>query len=399
MAETETASQNRRDRRRERMEHTREEVRQFWQRVTEGRELDQLWTQFRTEARESYGLYSREVDWDEVQKTRPWKRPFHAAWALFQAMLMRLSPARRVLLLVAGLLFVLELPTLLVFLVARQQHPGAADAQFLALSAVLFFILLALELADRITMKRDLEIAREIQHWLVPEKPPQIPGVDIAFATRPANTVAGDYYDAFVRAAPGGERLLVVVADVAGKSVPAALLMATFQASLQALSVTAGSLDELVAGLNRYACAHSLDGRRFTTAFFAEIDPATRILRYINAGHNAPMLRRASGRTERLEAGGLPLGIPVEGPSDGRYESAEIKLEAGDLLVIFTDGLVEAVNAAGEEFGEAGIFPILNSQPRQNAEATLKALMAEVDCFVGMARQHDDVTCLVLRAA
>jgi sigma-B regulation protein RsbU (phosphoserine phosphatase) len=110
------------------------------------------------------------------------------------------------------------------------------------------------------------------------------------------------------------------------------------------------------------------------------------------------MLRRASGRTERLETGGLPLGISVEGLSDGRYESAEIKLEAGDLLVIFTDGLVEAVDADGEEFGEAGIFPILNSPPRQDAQATLKALMAEVDRFVGPARQHDDVTCLVLRA-
>jgi phosphoserine phosphatase RsbU/P len=398
MAQTETPAQSRSARRRERMEHRREEVRQFWQRVTEGREFDQLWTQFRTEARESFGLYSREVDWDAVRSTRAWKRPFHAAWALFQAMLMKLSPARRVLLLLAVALFVLELPTLLVFLLSRQQHPGSSDAQFLALSAALFFILLALELADRITMKRDLEIAREIQHWLVPEKPPQIPGVDIAFATRPANTVAGDYYDAFLRTVPDGERLLLVVADVAGKSVPAALLMATFQASLQALSATAGSLDELVAGLNRYACAHSLDGRRFTTAFFAEIDPATRVLRYINAGHNAPMLRRSSGRIERLETGGLPLGIPVQDLSDGRYESAEVALRPGDLLVIFTDGLVEAVNPAGEEFGEPGIFLILNSPPRQDAEATLKALMAEVDRFVGPARQHDDVTCLVLRA-
>ncbi len=376
------------------MEHTREALSQFWQRVTEGRELDQLWTQFRAEARESYGLYSREVDWEAVRSTRPWKRPFHAAWALFQAMLMKLSPARRVLLLLAVFLFVYDLPALLVFLLSKQEHPGSTGVQLFALSAALFFILLALELADRITMKRDLEIAREIQHWLVPEKPPQIPGVDIAFATRPANTVAGDYYDAFLRTAPGGERLLLVVADVAGKSVPAALLMATFQASLQALSATAGSLDELVRGVNRYACAHSLDGRRFTTAFFAEIEPATRILRYINAGHNAPVLRRASGRTERLEIGGLPLGIPV----DGRHDSGEIALGAGDLLVIFTDGLVEAVDAAGEEFGEARVFATLNTPPRPDAAATLQALMAEVDRFVGLARQHDDVTCLVLRA-
>ncbi len=398
MAGSESTTPSRRDQRREWMHRTREELRQFWERVTEGRELDQLWTQFRAEARESYGLYSREVDWEAVRSTRPWKRPFHAAWALFQAMLMKLSPARRVLLLLAALLLVYPLPALLVILLSKRTHASSTDLEFFALSAALLFVLLALELADRITMKRDLEIAREIQRWLVPEHPPQVPGVDIAFATRPANTVAGDYYDAFLRTAPGGERLLLVVADVAGKSVPAALLMATFQASLQALSANADSLDALVAGLNRYACAHSLDGRRFTTAFFAEIDPATRILRYINAGHNAPILRRASGRTERLETGGLPLGIPAGGISGGGYESGEITLGAGDLLIVFTDGLVEAVNDAGEEFDEAGIFAILNSPPRQQAEATLKALMAEVDRFVGTARQHDDITCLVLRA-
>ena len=124
-------------------------------------------------------------------------------------------------------------------------------------------------------MKRDLEIAREIQQWLVPSEPPHIPGMDIAFATRPQNTVAGDYYDAFFRAPASGGRaaqaLLVVVADVAGKSVPAALLMATFQAGLRALSATPATLEEIIIGMERYTRAHSLEGRRFTTAFIAEI--------------------------------------------------------------------------------------------------------------------------------
>ena len=166
-------------------------------------------------------------------------------------------------------------------------------------------------------MKRDLEIAREIQQWLVPHSPPALPGVDIAFATRPANTVAGDYYDAFERpsapAAASPARLLLVVADVAGKSVPAALLMATFQASLHTLAAVPGPLDELVRALNRYSCAHSLGGLRFTTAFFAELDAAHRSLTYVGAGHNAPVLRRADGRIERLTEGGPPLGILVAG--------------------------------------------------------------------------------------
>jgi sigma-B regulation protein RsbU (phosphoserine phosphatase) len=258
-------------------------------------------------------------------------------------------------------------------------------------------LLLAMELADRVTMKRDLQIAREIQSWLVPAKPPVVPGADIAFSTRPANTVAGDYYDAFFRASddsPDAQRLLLVVADVAGKSVPAALLMATFQASLQTLSAAPSSLADLVAGLNGYACAHSLGGLRFTTAFFAELDPATRALSYICAGHNAPVLRRVAGAFERLEAGGLPLGISPE----TQFDSGSTRLERGDLLVIFTDGLIEAVNEKGEEYGEARMLEMLNTVPGESAAETLRFIMQSADSFVGGTRQHDDITCLILRA-
>jgi sigma-B regulation protein RsbU (phosphoserine phosphatase) len=171
-------------------------------------------------------------------------------------------------------------------------------------------------------MKRDLEIAREIQSWLMPSQAASVPGVDIAFATPPANTVAGDYYDAVFR--PNG-RLLLVVADVAGKSVPAALLTATLQASLRTLATLDGSLPELVAQVNRYACEQSLQGRRFTTAFLAELEPGTGALTYVNAGHNWPVLRRASGSIERLEVGGLPLGINLPMP----YRSAAGTLGSG----------------------------------------------------------------------
>ena len=153
---------------------------------------------------------------------------------------------------------------------------------------LLMFFLLILEVADRVVMKRDLQIAREIQMWLLPVNPPPVPGMEIAFATRPANTVAGDYYDVFPRpaSASANQSYLIAVADVAGKSIPAALLMATFQASLKTLSATPSSLPELVESMNRYACSNSQGGLRFTTAFLAEYEPATRTLTYINAGHN-----------------------------------------------------------------------------------------------------------------
>jgi len=367
----------------------------FWRRITEGLELEQLWGQFKADAKEGYGLYSRDVDWEKVRQKKGLRKAFSAAWALFQAMLMKLSPARRVLLLIAVFLLIFN-PEF------HTASKGQVSFNLQGLAGTILFLLLAMELADRVTMKRDLEIAREIQSWLVPAAAPSFPGVDIAFATRPANTVAGDYYDAFVRSgAPAGEahstedaRLLVVVADVAGKSVPAALLMATFQASLRALAATPSSLLDLVAGLNRYACAHSLGGLRFTTAFLGEWDPRTRTLAYVNAGHNPPLLRHVSGSIERLETGGLPLGIEI----DKTYESASATLDPGDLLLIYTDGVIEAFDVDNVEYGEPRLLSLLLSVPAESAAETLKRLMGDVDAFVGPARQHDDVTCLVLRS-
>jgi phosphoserine phosphatase RsbU/P len=363
-------------------------VRSFWQRVTEGRELDQLWGQMVADARATYSFYAHDVDWQAMEKGRTWKRPFRIAWALFVAMLMKLTPARRVLLLVACVL--------LFFQLKFQFSNGQYFINTSGVGAAILFLLLALELADRVIMKRDLEIARDIQQWLVPDKPPVVPGVDIAFATRPQNTVAGDYYDAFMRPGPegaAGQVLLMVVADVAGKSVPAALLMATFQASVHSLAARPGSLDELARELNHYACDHSLSGMRFTTALLAEWDSAARQLRYVNAGHNAPFLRRSSGTVERLAEGGMPFGID----SAADYRSFAVRINPRELLVIFTDGLAEAVNAAGEEYGEPRLQDRVASFTSESAAAALAALMGDVDTFVGQARQHDDITCLAAR--
>jgi serine phosphatase RsbU (regulator of sigma subunit) len=370
-------------------------VRGFWMRVTEGLELQQLWGQFISEAKASYGLYSKDVDWEQIGHERSrFKRILRSIWALFLAMLMKLSPSRRVLLLTAIVLLILNI---------HVRWGAGSEFGFNAggFGVAILFVLLAVELADRVTMKRDLEIAREIQQWLVPERPPTVPGVDIAFATRPQNTVAGDYYDAFLRPLAsrdsGTHSLLLAVADVAGKSVPAALLMATFQASLRALTATPATLDEVVTGLDRYCRAHSLEGRRFTTAFLAEVNPATREMLYVNAGHNDPILRRVSGEIVRLGAGGPPLGLPLFTESEVSYLSERVQLQPGDLLFIFTDGVVEAADDAATEYGEARLVPCIQNAPPESATETLKRVMADVSAFVGYARQHDDITCLVVR--
>jgi phosphoserine phosphatase RsbU/P len=390
-----------------------DQVRAFWRRVSDGLEVQQLWGQFKADARSGYSLYSKEVDWELVPGERPGRRYWRIARALFWAMVMKLSPARRVMLIIA---LALVLFGILGTEVRVSNNTvisiGGGEA---ILGALVLLLLLALELADRVTMKRDLEIAKEIQQWLVPEKPPVIPGVEIAFASRAANTVAGDYYDAFLRSAHDGTRnaatqaldgapgvansrhLLIVVADVAGKSVPAALLMATFQASLRTLALAPASVTELISGLNAYACEISQAGRRFTTAFLAEFDLATRSLTYVNAGHNQPMVLRGPSAAgvpglDRLVIGGLPLGIM----RDARYECGEVTLAPGDRLVIFTDGVVEAENEAADEFGEGRLLTELQLGRGSLASDALKRLMSSVDAFVGPAPQHDDITCLIL---
>jgi sigma-B regulation protein RsbU (phosphoserine phosphatase) len=184
------------------------------------------------------------------------------------------------------------------------------------------------------------------------------------------------------------------VADVAGKSIPAAILMATFQASLKTLSTAQVALPELVANMNRYACSNSQGGLRFTTAFLAEYDPVRRTLDYINAGHNQPVLRRSNGAIERLDVGGLPLGIQPE----AKYESASIAVAPGDWLLIFTDGLVEAENSHQEEYGETRVLSAIAAGAALKPGEMLKRLMTELDQFVGQTPQHDDVTLMLLKA-
>lgn len=356
--------------------------------MSEGRQLDDLWSQFAADARASYGFYGKDVDWEEIQKLPKWHRPFHIAKDIFWAMLMKMTPARRVLLLLALAMLLMSGFNF------RFGHNIEIQFKFELFAALIFLVLLSLELADKVTMKRDLEIAREIQTWLVPSQAPEVAGADIAFATRPQNSVAGDYYDAFYPDPENRERLVVVIADVAGKSVPAALLMATLQASLRTIAGEGVPVAELVTRLNRYASAYSLDGRRFTTAVLAEYAPASRRLTYVNAGHNAPILRRRNGDLEKLETGGLPLGIKA----DAAYETASLELGPGDTLILFTDGVIEAFNESGEEFGNERWLAAIRGLPDWNGQQSLRYLMERVDQFVGTTRQADDITCLVFRS-
>src|SRR3984957_13399923 len=369
-------------------------ARHFWLRVSEGMAINQLWSQFAKDARSSYRLYSAGLDRLQTERSRP-RRVWQVAKALFWAILEKLAPARRVLLL--GALILLAIPSGGFSYTDRTGHVEFSEVDSHFWGALLLLLVLLLELADRVVMKRDLEIAKDIQAWLLPGAPLQIPGYQIAYATRPANTVAGDYYDVILRPAQKfsddetGEnrtkdRVLFVVADVAGKSIPAAMLMATFQASLRTLSTSGVALSELVSGVNHYACSNSQGGGRFTTAFFTELDPATGEITYVNAGHNVPILRKRSGVIERLEPGGLPVGIFAE----SGYQTGTTRLEPGDWLVIFTDGVVEAVNTKDEEYGEPQLITLLERNSSTVPAELLRNLLADIERHVGNTPQHDD---------
>jgi phosphoserine phosphatase RsbU/P len=363
----------------------------FWQRVTEGMAVQELWSQFAKDARSGYRLYSAGLSERQAGESS-WRRGWYIVKGLFWAIIEKLSPARRLLLLL-GIVLLCLAGGFTYSNKVGDVHILEFDFRFWG--GVLIFVVLLLELADRVVMKRDLEIAKDIQSWLLPGAPLQIPGYGMAYATRPANTVAGDYYDVILRpsASPGEGRVLLVVADVAGKSIPAAMLMATFQASLRTLSNRCMPLTQVVSDLNRYACSNSQAGARFTTAFLAELDPATGGLTYVNAGHNVPILRRRSGVIERPETGGIPMGVLT----DTCFQVGTTRLDPEDWLVIFTDGVVEAMNAAGEEYAEQRLLGAINRGAGLTPAELLRSLLTELDHYVGTAPQHDDMTCLLLK--
>ncbi len=370
----------------------------FWLHVTNGMAMSELWNQIQADARLTIRLYSQEVDTRRMPGTGRVRHFFRLVRLFFWAIVEKLTPARRLLLVAALLMMAISVN---ISWDSGGRH-GSTQIYLGPLSVgtwgeLLLLAVLVLEVTDRVVMKRDLQIAKEIQKWLLPPAPPAVPGLEIAFTTRPANTVAGDYYDVFPRPRsdlPGGA-YLIAIADVAGKSVPAAMLMATYQASLKTLAATPGTLTELASSMNNYACGNSQGGRRFTTTFLAEYEPVSRRLSYVNAGHNPPMLRRRNGNLERLTEGGLPLGI-VEGTP---YASDSTTIEAGDWLAIFTDGVTEAENTAAQEYGEARLMAALNANTALAPQALLNGIMMDIDRFVAGAPQHDDITLMLLKAS
>ena len=255
---------------------------------------------------------------------------------------------------------------------------------------------LATAAVERANLAREMEVAREVQERLFPQRLPEIKGVSLAGACRTVFGVGGDYYDAFEI----GEGCLgLAIGDVSGKGISAALLMASLRACLRTMTrTTSGELTQLMAHLNRLIYEASAINR-YATFFFGIFDPAASRFHYINAGHNPPVLLRqsASGSYEwlRLDCGGPVVGLLPE----ASYEQGSLLVHPGDLLLAYTDGISEAMNSAEEEWGEEAMILAAQQSCDTTAEDIVKAIFAAADVFAGQASQHDDMTVLVMKVS
>ena len=249
------------------------------------------------------------------------------------------------------------------------------------------------EVAQRERLNRELEIARDVQQRLFPQTLPKVRGLDFAGYCRPVFGVGGDYYD-FIKLSDGC--LGIAIGDVSGKGIAAALMMASLQASLRGQTIKpCSTLSEMIKHVNRLVYDASADNR-YATFFYAQYDPQSRTLRYVNAGHDPPFVccKQADGREIlRLTEGGLVVGLFPAAP----YQEAQLTLQPGDVVVAFTDGISEAMNDAGQEWDEERLIETIRSCSSRSAADMINSILERVDAFTVGAQQHDDMTLVVMR--
>jgi sigma-B regulation protein RsbU (phosphoserine phosphatase) len=259
----------------------------------------------------------------------------------------------------------------------------------LIIAFVLVNLLVLLEVADRLSLKNDLEIAREIQKAMLPPGRFRAPGADVAGLSRPANTVGGDFYEILPL---GDGRLVTAVGDVAGKGSPAALLMALLLAMMRTLVDERLEPAELMERLNIQVCRQA-PGTRFITLFYSVFDMATGELTYVNAGHTQPLVLHANGNVAHLIDGGVALGM-FEAST---YKTGRLTLAPGDLLAIYSDGITEAENREGRPFDEGGLEEVLLAERDSNVAAIGAAVVRAVEVYTSDVKFADDLTLLLLR--
>ena len=247
------------------------------------------------------------------------------------------------------------------------------------------------EAIEKQKMEDELLIAKEIQRGLLPANLPDIPAFDLAATNISSKQVGGDYYDVIPL---GNSKFVLAIGDVSGKGTPASLLMANLQATIRALVPLGLSLSELTKRVNDLLTENT-GSDRFITFWWAILDSETRILKYVSAGHNPPFLFRRSGHIERLDKGGIILGIMK---TMIPYEEGEVLIEVGDVLVLFTDGVSEAMDAKGEEWGEEPLEEIGVNHLTESSGSILSRIVDAVKEHGKNTQQSDDITIVVAKS-
>ena len=302
-------------------------------------------------------------------------------WLLLKSLFLKLSPARRVVFLVALFLLV-SAPGL------SSGGRASVNVNTPVLGSILLVGILLLELKDKLLARHELEAGRAVQRALMPEYCPTLKGWDVWMYTRPANDVGGDLVDCLEL---GKGRVGFALADVAGKALPAALLMAKVQATLRALATDATSLSDLAARTNTILCRDGLPNR-FATLVYLDVRDNDGGVRLVNAGHMPPV--RISGTAFH----DLPRGDMALGMMPGSvYQEQNEELQPGEMLVIYSDGLTEALNEAGEFYGDERLREVFPGLSALSAVAAGTKILESVDAFIGTTRPYDDLSLIILK--
>ena len=238
-------------------------------------------------------------------------------------------------------------------------------------------------------LERELQLAMEIQQRFQPTAPPVVTGYEFQGISFPCYEIGGDYYD-FIQREDG--RLVIALGDVSGKGTAAALLMSSLHASIHAQTGSHDSLVETISAVNRYL-ADNIPSNRFVTLFYAELDPESGALSFLNAGHNPPLIVHAAGTVEQLASGGLPLGIKA----NAEYREGRTTLQRGDVLVIYSDGVTEAASPSGEEFGPTRLYEVVSRNVDSSAAGIRDRIESALTKFSQGTQAADDITLVIVK--
>ncbi|HSS20009.1 MAG TPA: SpoIIE family protein phosphatase [Pyrinomonadaceae bacterium] len=238
-------------------------------------------------------------------------------------------------------------------------------------------------------LERELQLAMEIQQRFQPTAPPVVKGYELQGISFPCYEIGGDYYD-FIERDDG--RLVITLGDVSGKGTAAALLMSSLHAAIHAQTGSHDTLVKTISAVNRYL-ADNIPPNRFVTLFYAELDPESGALSFLNAGHNPPLIVHAAGTVEQLASGGLPLGIKA----DADYREGRTTLQNGDVLVIYSDGVTEAASPSGEEFGPTRLYEVVSRNVESSAAGIRDRIESALTKFSQGTQAADDITLVIVK--